>query len=118
MNDKGASGFATSPARKVRAAAASDGLARVEVAIQALAGESCRWLTARGRVKRVSGSQKTGCAPPFWLRAKGTTQWRYRFTKRLPRGHYQLFVRTTTRKGVTQSIFRKSLHDLVPFTVR
>ena len=118
VNEKGASGFGTSQAKKVRAAASSDPLARVEVAVQALDGKPCRWLDARGRIKRVSGNTRTGCFRPFWLRAKGTTHWSYRFKKRLPRGHYQLFIRPVTRKGVTQSIFRRSLHDLVPFTVR
>jgi hypothetical protein len=116
----GASGTASgggAPATKaVDAAAGNRGsLARVDVAVETRGNRgSCEWLTSGGRLK----TPKRGCATIGWLRATGTSHWRYRFTHRLPKGRYLLFVRPVARDGVAKSTFTRALHDLVPSTVR
>ncbi|HET7049396.1 MAG TPA: hypothetical protein VFI54_14130 [Solirubrobacteraceae bacterium] len=119
-NATGASGAASAggaPAQKAVDAAASkrSSLARVDVAVETSGKHgSCRWLTSAGRLRTT----KRGCPSIVWLRATGTSQWRYGFKHRLPKGRYLLFVRPVARDGVAKSTFTRALHDLVPFTVR
>ena len=76
------------------------------------------WLDPRGHLKRLRPGANGACSAPLWLRARGTTRWRYRFKPRLRRGKYELLVRVVNRGGVYDTIFTPAHHNLVRFAVR
>ena len=89
-------------------------LARVEVAVRRL-GPRCRWLASRrGRFRTV---RARGC-PPVWLRARGTTRWRLRFARRLPRGRYEVLTRALNRAGVSDDTLTRAERSRVSLRVR
>ncbi len=57
----------------------------IKVALVRYGGDGCRWWHGSER-RLVSGS----CAKKVWVRARGTTEWSYRFGQ-LPRGRYRLW---------------------------
>jgi hypothetical protein len=78
----------------------------------------CMWAAnARARFKRGPATGGV-CATPRWLRARGTTHWRYRFNRRLPKGRYVLYVRAVDNAGVYDAAFTRHKHNKLPFTVR
>jgi hypothetical protein len=60
-------------------------VARVMVAVKRLNGSQCQHLFSRGRLS-TAGS----CRGSHWLRATGTSSWRYDIPAELPKGKYQL----------------------------
>jgi hypothetical protein len=69
-------------------------VARVMVAVDRMRGDRCQHLHASHRLGR-SGS----CARPHWLRARGTSAWRYDIGRRLPRGRYRIHRRAVDVAG-------------------
>jgi virginiamycin B lyase len=98
---------------------------RVQVAVlrlakgaKAAAKSSCPWLAnARGRFKAmplVAGR----CRVPVWLTAKGTKNWRLKLRRRLPKGSYVAYSRTTSSTGVAEGTYSVSNGNLRRFKVR
>ena len=89
------------------------GVSAVEVAVQVVDRGDCMSLTnSRGRFAPVP------CSARKWLRATGTTSWRYRLKRALPPGRYRMYSRATDVGGLTEAVFRRSDHNVLRFTVR
>jgi hypothetical protein len=88
-------------------------VARVHVAIQRVAGKSCRSLTS------TSGTRfkQRSCSRPIWLRASGTRSWRLTLKSSLPRGRYVAFSRATIRAGFREGSFTARDRNKVSFSV-
>jgi hypothetical protein len=69
----------------VAGAAATGKVARVMVAVKRLDGSKCQHLFSSGRLGSAGS-----CKPTHWMRAKGTSAWRFDIPKELPKGNYQL----------------------------
>lgn len=87
-------------------------VARVEVGlVKRGSGGKCTQLVARGRFTSTGK-----CTPTKFLKAKGTTSWRYKLPKRLAKGKYVLFARAVDDKGAVQGGFAPASKKA--FTVR
>jgi hypothetical protein len=75
-------------------AAHSGRLARVMVAVHRVRGSRCQPLLASHRLGRPRS-----CARPHWLRARGTSAWRYRIRRRLPQGRYRIHRQAVDAAG-------------------
>jgi hypothetical protein len=94
-------------------------IARVEIAIQALGGDSCRWLsTAAGGLRIVPAGFAGACDAPVWVQVRGREDWRLRLAEKLPKGRYQLLSRAVLRNGVAEGAFSTKDRNRVKFTVR
>jgi hypothetical protein len=60
-------------------------VARVMVAVDRMNGSRCQRMSSSGRLS-ASGS----CRSTHWMRANGTTSWKFDITRKLPRGKYRL----------------------------
>jgi hypothetical protein len=69
-------------------------LKTVMVAVDRVRGARCQHLTASHRLGRPGS-----CARPHWLRAHGTSAWRYDVKRRLPRGRYRIHRRAIDAAG-------------------
>ena len=69
------------------------GLRNVDVAVTAGRGKACRRLAKDGTLKPGD------CTKPVWLRAKGTSKWRFVLKKPLPKGRYVVRSRATDGAG-------------------
>jgi hypothetical protein len=69
-------------------------IARVMVAVHRLRGSRCQPLLASHRLGRPRS-----CERLHWLRARGTSAWRYRIKRRLPRGEYRIYRRSVDAAG-------------------
>jgi hypothetical protein len=70
-------------------------VARVSVAIaRAASKKKCRYLSSLKRFEKTRP-----CKKPFFLTAKGTTNWSYRFKGKLAKGRYRVLVRATDAAG-------------------
>jgi hypothetical protein len=67
---------------------------RIEVAVARQAGRRCRFLAANGRFGRA-----TSCRRQRFLRARGTTRWRFVRLARFPAGRYLAYVRAIDAAG-------------------
>jgi hypothetical protein len=92
-----------------------DGVARVDIAITKATGGAhaaakkkprCLRLSSNGRLKSSKPSGKT-CKPAF-LRASGTTKWKFTLKHGLPKGRYVVYSRATDRAGQRQKGFTSS----------
>ncbi|MEA2479296.1 MAG: hypothetical protein QOJ07_1218 [Thermoleophilaceae bacterium] len=94
------------------AADADDGVAKVEVAITRATGGAhaaaakCLRLTSRGTFKTTKAVKKR-CTPAF-LKASGTSKWKFTLKKRLPKGKYEVYSRATDVSGQKQSGFNSA----------
>lgn len=84
-------------------------VAKVEIALQRLdakllkKSKRCLWLSsAKAKFKKTKATRKK-CSTPRFLKATGTTNWRYSLKKTLPAGSYKLFVRVTLTDGTKSS---------------
>ena len=75
---------------------------RVEVAVARRTGKKCRFLRADGRF----GARRS-CSKPQFLRATGTTKWRFAISLRLPRGRYAVYSRAADTAGTVETWGRK-----------
>jgi hypothetical protein len=74
-------------------------------------GSRCRFAQANGRLGRP-----VSCARTAYLRARGTTTWRFRYAHRLPAGRYFAWARAVDVAG---NVERKSRRrNLTAFRVR
>ena len=93
-------------------------LKRVEVAIRRLGGKNCTWVTALGRkirfVKKVLGK----CVPTAFMKAKGTSRWVLRLSRRLPPGRYVIYARAVNRSGTSNNRFSARRGNRLALTVR
>jgi Putative Ig domain len=96
-----------------------DRLARVEVAVQRTGPGShrCEWLNGHGSFTTLKLDHGR-CDRQLWLRAKGTTRWRYVIDRGLPVGSYVGYARATSRAGLAERTFSAKQHNKVPITVR
>jgi hypothetical protein len=79
---------------------------------------SCRWLrNSRARFVRVRATRGR-CATPRWLRATGTTRWKFRLAQGLPAGRYVVMSRATNRAGLSEDRFSAADRNRRTFTVR
>ena len=70
-------------------------LARVSVAIaRTLSRKKCSFLSSLRRFEKARS-----CKKPFFLTAKGTGKWTYRFKGKLAKGRYRVIVRATDAAG-------------------
>jgi uncharacterized delta-60 repeat protein len=87
--------------------AAGTGLTKVEVAIGLKDSKLLKKSKKCAFVKSSSGSTKNykavkgKCVPGRWLKATGTTSWKYKLKKTLKRGSYTLYVRAFGTAGVS-----------------
>jgi len=65
--------------------AASGKVHYVRVAIDRINGSNCQNVNSSG-----SFGATTSCGNPHWMKAKGTSHWRFDIPKRLPAGRYRL----------------------------
>jgi hypothetical protein len=112
----------TGTARAARTARVRQRLLRVsgvEIAVQRLDGKGCRWLSsADGDLRGVTPGRRGVCDAPVWIRAWGTTDWRLRLRRKLPKGRYMLFSRAVTRNGVAEGTFTFGDDNKLRFRVR
>jgi hypothetical protein len=73
------------------------GVDRVAVSVQRKRGRTCQTLFGKGRLLR-----KMSCGRRHWLLARGTTNWSFRLSKRLPRGKYVVRTRAIDFAGNVQ----------------
>jgi hypothetical protein len=78
-----------------RASAVEIALVRLSHGVRAARTQrSCLWLTGgRGTFRKRAASRSGVCDRPRWLRAKGTSRWRYDLGRHLPGGKYVLYAR-------------------------
>jgi hypothetical protein len=89
------------------------GVKSVDIAVQSTDG-GCRALTGpSGRF-----AQPAPCTARKWLRATGTTSWRYELKRSLPKGRYRVYSRATDRGGLAESGWTKADRNVVRFSVR
>ena len=69
---------------------------RIDVAVTRIA--KCERLSTSGRLLRAKASLRKTC-PPNWLKARGTTSWKYQLKRTLPAGTYRIAVRATDVNG-------------------
>lgn len=84
-------------------------VAKVEIALQRVdakllkKSKRCLWLSSsKAKFKKTKATRKK-CSTPRFLKATGTTNWRYSLKKTLPAGSYKLFVRVTLTDGTKSS---------------
>lgn len=84
-------------------------VAKVEIALQRVdakllkKSKRCLWLSSsKAKFKKTNAARKK-CSTPRFLKASGTTSWRYSLKKTLPAGSYKLFVRVTLTDGTKSS---------------
>jgi spore coat-associated protein N len=120
-------------ARKLRRfeGTASDDVevAKVEIALLRLEGKAraaagkrrrtaCFWLkNGKARFKRT-GARRRKCGKQLWLRARGTTSWRFKLSRPLPRGTYVLYSRATDNAGLSEQRFTSGDRNRIRFRVR
>jgi DNA-binding beta-propeller fold protein YncE len=104
-------------------------IARVEIALIRLLGGAhasavkpkskahCLQLNGKGRLVTLKVSHSR-CAAPGFLLARGTSQWTFRLSRRLPPGNYVLVSRATDISGKRESAFSASLGNRISFSVR
>jgi hypothetical protein len=68
-------------------------LKRVSVSIRRMSGKRCQHLLSNGRL-----GSATSCTPR-WLPAKGTKNWSFRISHKLPRGKYMVATRAVDLAG-------------------
>ena len=78
---------------------------RVQVAVLRVAKKGCKWLASVGGAFKARPAVAGACRVPIWLTAKGTSSWKLKLRKRLPRGRYVAYARTVTASGLAQSTF-------------
>jgi hypothetical protein len=54
--------------------------------------------------EQLAGSNRR-CSPRTWLRASGSTRWRFRLPRRLPRGVWTIYARATDAEGLRERSF-------------
>lgn len=69
-------------------------VARVMVAVKRLRPSGCQHLTPSGHLSRIGR-----CAGTHWMKADGTTNWRFDINRRLPSGRYRLHRRAIDASG-------------------
>jgi hypothetical protein len=79
-------------------------VARVDVALVKVKGDKCTQMTSPGKFAPL---QKCN-APTRFLKARGTTNWSYKLSKRLKKGSYVLYARATDGAGHVQGGFSRS----------
>jgi hypothetical protein len=98
---------------KGRAFDSGSGVTGVEIAVQRTDG-GCMSLTGpRGRFGKAQP-----CSERKWLRATGTTSWRYKLRRALPPGRYRVYSRATDGQSLTESAWTRSDRNVLRFTVR
>jgi hypothetical protein len=120
---KGFSGRAEPEAPKASAAASPiEKVKKVEIALVRLHGNAkparagCLWLRdARARFK-LKKPRKGRCDEALWLRAKGTSRWKFRLRKALPKGSYALYSRAVDVGGFGE-VFSAKLGNRQTFKV-
>jgi hypothetical protein len=75
-------------------AAAAGRVARVMVAVKRLRPSGCQHLNRAGHLSKVGR-----CRGTHWMKAKGTTNWRFDIARRLPSGRYRLHRRAVDGNG-------------------
>lgn len=99
---------------------------RAEVAIVRLEGRAkaarartaCRWLkNRRAGFKRIKPTRGV-CDRAVWLRADGTSRWRFKLARGLPRGRYVVYSRATNAAGLSERSFSRKDGNRIAFRVR
>lgn len=101
---------------KILSGSASDpdgDLAHVDVALvsavggarAAASGPTCLHYGRAGRITRKRAGLSRRCSPRQWLRASGSTRWRFRLPRRLPRGVWTIYVRASDADGLRETSF-------------
>jgi hypothetical protein len=114
--------------REFRGTASDDlGLAAVDVALVRLSGGArftasaaarrCFALRSSGRVTRTT-ARRGACRPAAFLRATGTTRWRFRLKRRLPRGSYAVVARARATDGTVERGFSARDRNLIRFKIK
>jgi uncharacterized delta-60 repeat protein len=95
-------------------------VSKVEIALRRvdkklLSKKRCLWLSnAKAKFKKTTAVKKK-CSKPRFLKASGTTSWKYKLKKVLKAGRYELYVRVTLLDGTKHSSFTKSQGNLMAF---
>lgn len=93
---------------------------KVEIALRKvdnklLKKKRCLWLSSTNAKFRKTSAVRKKCSRPRFLRANGTTSWKYKLKKTLRAGGYELYVRVTLSDGTRHSTFTKSQGNLFAF---
>lgn len=78
-------------------------VANVTVAVAKVSGKKCRFLSSLRKFAKARS-----CRKPVYLRAKGTTKWRYALKTRLGKGRYLVMARATDTAGNRSRLVRKA----------
>jgi murein tripeptide amidase MpaA len=73
----------------------AEGVGKVQIALMRFTKSGCQPLRSNGRLARARSCRK----PTIYLTAKGTRNWTFTKSVRLPRGVYKVWVRGTDRAG-------------------
>ncbi len=98
-------------------------VSKVEIAIRRidrrlLKRGRCAWLRGtRGRFRQTRAKQRK-CVDPRFLRASGTTSWRYKLKRTLKPGRYEIYARVTLADGRRHTSFSKSRGNLKSFRLK
>lgn len=98
-------------------------VAKVEIALRkidkrALKRKRCLWLKSN-KAKFVKTKAKgKKCLTPRFIAAAGTESWTYKLRRKLAKGKYKLYVRTTLTNGAAHTTFTRSQGNLKSFSVR
>jgi uncharacterized delta-60 repeat protein len=97
---------------------------KVEVALQRVDKKAlkkkkrCYYLQAsKAKFKSVKAT-KGKCSKPYFRPATGTTKWKYRITKTLPKGSYALSVKVMLTDGRKTTTFTKSGGNYLAFKLK
>jgi hypothetical protein len=94
-------------------------VSRVDVAVVSLGAKSCGWLSsADGRFSTRRPPAGGGCGTPRWLRARGTTRWRFTLRRALPAGRYAVYSRASIGAGFAEAKFSAKDKNRIDFRVR
>lgn len=104
---------------KLAGTASSTGspVAKVEIALLREIKGKCYWLKSSKVKYRKSRKGSNPCSKSTWLKASGTTNWSFKFKRKLPRGTYRAYARVTLADGSVHEAFTSG-KNAIKFKVR
>jgi hypothetical protein len=117
---RGATGFSgrATAGRGPKLKPAALRVARVEIALLRHGAKRCGWLTsARGAFNSRRPAAGGDCGAPRWLRARGSTRWRFAVRGKLGAGRYTVYSRAVIGAGFAEARFSRRDGNTIEFGV-